>query len=106
MGEVVVAADFKDKVGNQFLIQVDVDGDGELDRINLALKECTDLTPNEFPGKKRDPFSLIFTGAMTMALSQGIYSVKHEDTGDSHDMFLVPLGPGEDGDMRYQAVFT
>lgn len=50
------------------------------------------------------PFSLVFRGPRTPVMMQRIYALDHETLG-SFDLFLVPIGPDEQG-MRYEAIFT
>lgn len=51
-----------------------------------------------------EQFSLIFTGAASPWLKQGLYTLLHPHTPE-YDLFLVPTGP-EAGAMRYEAVFS
>ena len=56
------------------------------------------------PGAPRpEPFSLVFT--TDARLPQRIYSLEHPVVGRL-DLFLVPVGPGPDGRLRYEAVFN
>ena len=67
--------------------------------------ELIAVTPGR-PGRKdaRQPFSLTFRGPLTPWHPQGTYPVMHDQLGKM-DIFLVPLGPDEQG-MCYQAVFS
>ena len=56
------------------------------------------------PGRPQ-PFSLIFVEPAGTYLPQAIYRVVQETLGDL-DVFLVPIGPGPDGGMRFEAVFN
>ena len=56
------------------------------------------------PGPVREQFALLFVGGPTPPAPQGIFTVAHEELG-TMDAFLVPLGPGPDG-QRYEAVFS
>ncbi|MBT9332635.1 DUF6916 family protein [Paracidobacterium acidisoli] len=51
-----------------------------------------------------EQFSLIFTGAASPWLKQGLYTLTHPHTPE-YELFLVPTGP-EAGAMRYEAVFS
>lgn len=48
-------------------------------------------------------FRLEFEGASQPILPQGIY--RFEIEGNAHDIFITPLGPGVDGNIRYESVF-
>jgi hypothetical protein len=52
---------------------------------------------------RAEPFSLVFTGEP--GLEQGTYQLEHHDLGRL-DVFLVPIGSGPDGRMRYEAAFN
>ena len=52
----------------------------------------------------RQPFSLIFQGALEPVLSQRIYKIEHGEMG-SLELFLVPVGQTESA-THYQAVFN
>ena len=59
----------------------------------------------ESPGSHmRQAFSVIFRGPMEPLLAQRIYVLNNKTLG-SLDVFLVPVGPDEQG-MRYEAIFT
>lgn len=108
MGDVLVADDFRGKVNQKFTM-VDVVGDedeGE-DACALDLTECTDREPQDFPGKTRDPFSLVFKARSDdLVVSQRIFKLSHDDMGEI-EVFLVPIGPDpKDGKMLYQAVYS
>lgn len=66
------------------------------------LVEVTDLAATA-PDGVRAPFSVVFSGPSEPVLPQGIHTVEHEQLG-TLELFLVPIGPGEEG-MRYEAVF-
>jgi uncharacterized protein DUF6916 len=53
---------------------------------------------------RRTPFSLVFRSAPGATLPQCIYRLHHDGLG-ALDLFLVPIGPDEEG-MRYEAVFS
>jgi hypothetical protein len=52
----------------------------------------------------RRAFSIILRASKEIVLPQRIYRVEHAALG-ALDLFLVPLGPDQEG-MRYEAVFT
>jgi hypothetical protein len=51
-----------------------------------------------------EQFSVIFTGAASPWLPQGLYALAHPSMQEC-EIFLVPLGPDATG-MRYEAVFS
>jgi hypothetical protein len=56
-------------------------------------------------GVSREPFTLTLTGGPHPHLPQGILRLDHDVLGRL-DLFLVPIGPGGDGQHRYEAVFA
>jgi hypothetical protein len=52
---------------------------------------------------RRRPFSVTFRGPRDLNAPQRIYGLSHERLGE-FELFLVPLGPNEDG-MLLEAVF-
>lgn len=59
----------------------------------------------EHDGPRKQPFSIFFrTPSTGPVLPQRIYQVEHDHMG-TMDIFLVPVGPDEQG-MRYEAVFN
>lgn len=56
------------------------------------------------PGR-RAPFTLEFTAEHDGYLPQATYRLEHGELG-ALEIFLVPLGPGPDRRMRYEAVFS
>lgn len=52
----------------------------------------------------REPCSVVFRGPEKPLLEQGIYPV-HNDAMGRLEMFVVPIGPDEDG-FCYEAVFN
>ena len=53
----------------------------------------------------RVPFSLIFDAPGGELLPQQTFAVRHPQVGEM-EIFLVPLGPRQDGTMAYEAVFS
>ncbi len=73
--------------------------------LTLTLAEVTSLHAANAPvGTKRVPFSLLFLGPTAPTLPQQIYQLTHNTLG-SFELFLVPLGPTQEG-LRYEAIFT
>lgn len=50
-------------------------------------------------------YSLVFRGVPDRPLEQGTYTLVHREIGDV-DVFLVPIGPADDGRYQYEAVFS
>jgi hypothetical protein len=77
---------------------------GHREPMELALVEV--VTRGGFDPQKdrRQPFSVVFRGPNEPVLPQRIYTLQNETLG-SLDLFLVPIGPDDEG-MRYEAVFT
>lgn len=92
--------DFSDKVGQTFHLDA-----GEGLALDFVLQSADAKKTVDFPGKTRDPFSLLFDGPNGCLFRQGAYKMKHA-SGLDIDMFIVPVGKNEDGSYRYQAVFT
>jgi hypothetical protein len=65
----------------------------------LVLAEATDHSNTQL-----EQFSLIFTGAASPWLPQGLYKLSHPQM-QACELFLGPIGP-DDAGMRYQAVFS
>ena len=71
----------------------------ELANYELELAEVSDSSNAQL-----EQFSLIFTGAASPWLNQGLYQLAHSQMPEC-ELFLVPLGPDEKG-MRYEAAFS
>lgn len=65
----------------------------------LELEEVTDHSNAQL-----EQFSLVFVGDASPWLQQGSYKLTHPQMQEC-ELFLVPIGPGNNG-MRYQAVFS
>ena len=48
-------------------------------------------------------FSLVFRGPSDAPLDQRTYRIEHRALGD-FPLFLVPLGPGDEGGLEFEAV--
>ncbi len=91
-------ADFEDAIGDTFTA---TDSAGPLPFV-LESVERRAATPGAPRG---EPFTLAFVAQFTEAMLQRIYTLAHDGLG-SLDIFLVPIGPGADGRLRYEAVFN
>jgi len=56
------------------------------------------------PTEGRQPFSLLFRGPEDPVLTQQLLVLSNDTLGEL-TLFLVPIGPADDG-MRYDAVFN
>jgi hypothetical protein len=90
-------ATFAPHEGSRFV----VDG-GELGEIELVLDRVRSLGEGS---ARDDAFALEFVGPAEPVLGQQILPLGHEVLGRV-DMFVVPLGPGPDGAIRYEAIFS
>lgn len=94
--------DFADRIGEQFRVALP---DGE--DLVLTLDEATLGTQAGAQGPEgatRQQFSLLFRGPADRQLDQGIWELRHDEIADLA-LFLVPLGPDEEG-PRYEAAFA
>ena len=89
------AADFQEFLGQQFEI---LTGDAT---IAVKLAEVSTLGQSVREGGS---FSLVFESAEEIGLEQGVYAISHPKM-DTHELFLVPIGPFGDGN-GYESVFT
>jgi hypothetical protein len=100
VADLLTIDDFKDKQGDAFFLAV-----GPEANLEVVLVSVSATRTAQFPGKQRDPFSLIFEGTKGTYCQQGTYTVRH-GSGWTVDMFLVPIGGKPDGTFKYQAVYT
>jgi hypothetical protein len=91
-------------VGNVFRLVLDA---ADAPVVDLTLNSVEILMPNRPRSKrlKRDAFSLFFTGPKDILIKQGMYRLA-SDLVTFDMIFIVPLGPNEDGNFEYEAVFT
>jgi hypothetical protein len=93
-------ADFGPWVGTEFRVTTEPG--------NAIAMELVETTPLTASGKvpRRQPFSLIFRGPKDRHLEQRIHNLEHDRLGRL-GLFLVPIGPGADGNgPYYQAIFN
>lgn len=91
--------DFIPLVGQRF----DVASLIEPDSLTLTGTLASRAVPND---GRRKGFSLFFAGAnRRYYLPQGCYDLSHPVLA-LPGLFIVPLGPGPDGAMRYEADFS
>ena len=70
--------------------------------IEVKLVECNRLKSH--PGGLREPFALLFRGALNPFLSQRTYPLQNDGTAPI-EIFLVPVARDADG-ILYEAVFN
>ena len=94
---------FAPLVGSVFALHADPTTTLELE---LELVEAAPLGSARAPSTEpaRQPFSLVFRGALTPVAPQRVYQLDNAALG-AFELFLVPIGPDEQG-MQYQAIFT
>lgn len=91
-------ADFGGQLHQSFALSI-----GETS-MALTLVEIQALPIHVYPGRTRDPFSLIFQSASPIVVPQAMYRLTHDGMGQM-EMFLVPVGLNSGG-VLYQAVFN
>lgn len=86
--------DFDGLIGTVFVIQT------ELGAQELVLGQA-----QEVPGSLRPEggFRLEFNGPSQLYLPQATYVFPVGDA--AHEIFIVPIGPGQDQRLRYEAIF-
>jgi hypothetical protein len=90
---------FEGLLGDDFSVD-----DGQEEAVILRLVEV-DRLPTRPGAPRPEPFGLVFAGPRTPVLLQRIHSLQHHDLGPV-ELFLVALGPGPDGRMRYESIFN
>ena len=98
MLESFTGATFQTRLGEPFRIH-----GGGSSPVDVVLVEVSEAAAPWREGR-RAPFAIVFRGPLAPVLPQRIYTMDNADLG-SFDLFLVPLGPDEQG-MRYEAVFS
>jgi hypothetical protein len=91
---------FLEQIGKTFRLPLT---DGPV--LDLVLVEARSLSSRAGnPGRRRDPFSLLFRGPKAPVLPQRIYPLENEAFGRL-EIFLVPIGADADG-VKYEAIFN
>jgi hypothetical protein len=88
-------ATFTENLNSDFSILLD-----ETTTVQLVLVEVSDLRERD----RYQAFSILFRGPRESMVPQGLYKIEHGRMG-SFDIFLVPVGVGEEG-YQYEAVFN
>jgi hypothetical protein len=98
MDEQLTCDSFADFLGSSFSVALDSDETMELELVEA------ETYPNGEEQGGRQPFALVFRGALDRVLPQRMYQLEHEAMRPQ-EIFLVPIGPDEQG-QRYEAVFN
>lgn len=72
--------------------------------VPLTLARVERLAPQPH-APRHDPFTLLFTGPVNEVVNQRTYRLGHIHLGVV-EIFLVPIGAGPEGPVRYEAVFN
>lgn len=93
----VNASDFLAHVGESFVVYAAEHVSFATDLIDVAGSGLT-----ESAGR---PFALTFVGGPNPPVPQAIYRMSNAGMGEL-ELFLVPIGPGDDGRHQYEANFS
>ena len=89
---------FETHLGSEFTV---IDGDASIVMKLAAVQRA----PKRTHGERTEPFSLVFSAPQGTAWPQRMYTFEHPALG-STVIFVVPIGPGDDHVMLYEAVFN
>ena len=92
--------DFLKCLNQRFRIHV-----AEQEPLEAELIEVRGLVPADEAPDRREPFSVVFRGSEKARLQQGVFHLENDTLGEV-DLFLVTIGPDEEGLLRHEAVFT
>jgi len=90
--------DFEAHVGTEFTV---ADGEASITMKLAAVQRG----PVRTHGQRTEPFSLVFAAPQGTMWPQRMYTFEHPELG-SNMIFVVPIGPGDDHVMLYEAVFN
>ena len=91
---------FRPLVGSEFFVEV-----AEEKRIPLALERVESLTEKgQMQPRKREPFSIVFSGPLDTFFSQQTLPLSHPSLGKVN-IFVVPIARLENR-YQYEAIFT
>jgi hypothetical protein len=101
----VTKATFEPLIGEKFKVRTEEGTfDFELTFVE-ELPTSNRASRRREPVQKRAPFALFFAGEQL--LPQAMYPMQHPVLGSSEvSIFIVPVGPGENGGYEYEAIFT
>lgn len=100
------ADDFQEHINSDFVIKLtDEAGTESPYSLTLDAVERVGEKERDMAAHGRESFSLIFKNPETERyLMQSTFALHHDSLGVLH-LFIVPLGPREDG-MYYEVIFT
>lgn len=90
---------FRPLIGSEFDLQL---ADGK--HVALMLRRVDSLTEKGMKARKREPFSIVFSGPPDAFLPQQTLPLSHARLGNLA-IFVVPIGRMENG-FEYEAIFT
>lgn len=90
---------FEDCLDDTFVIEVE---GGE--EVEVTMAEVSDRGKAPGEAERDRAFSVVFRGPEGVRIPQGVHRLRHPELGEM-DLFLVPIGPDEDG-PRFEAVFS
>ena len=90
---------FEPHVGSEFSIVLP---EGSTTAIELATLVRQEARSH---GDRTEPFSMVFVGPQGRSLAQATYAMDHATLGRI-EIFIVPIGPRQDGRQQYEAVFS
>ncbi len=109
MSDKLTLANFAAALSNTF--QVDVGSNLNPDLVEMRLIEAEASGQPAQPvgdtgdSRRREAFSLLFSGPLQPALDQGAYRFSHSAMGDLGHIFIVPVRQGENSRL-YEAIFN
>ena len=95
----ITLEDFELCLGQTFRVKSE-----DADSLELELTVVKTLANNDPPAGFRQPFSLLFCGPLEPTLTQQLLQLDNSTLGELL-LFLVPIGPDENG-MLYDATFN
>lgn len=99
MIDTVTAADFETRLGRSGTL-----GSAAAVDLEVTLADVQTLGAPAAPGQ-RAPFSVLLQGPARPILEQGIQRLSLAGW-EPLELFVVPVGPGPDGGIRYEAIFS
>jgi hypothetical protein len=101
--EPLIRDSFAHHVNTTFQVHDEAAGIVEVELVKVTPARMQ-LGSNAMPHGRYECFSLFFCGPKDQALDQGTYQFEHHQLG-ALDLFIVPTGPDEQGQL-YQAAFS
>ena len=95
----ITLEDFEPCLGQSFLVTPE-----DADSLELELTQIKPFGNSAPKPGFRQPFSLMFRGPLEPVLTQQMLRIENSTLGEM-ELFLVPIGPDEEG-MLYDATFN